>query len=203
MLVYGDPCLICICLCDQNILTKDSIAPASVGPENDARTSNVMSTILSIEKPQLAVLNGDLITGEATQKSNSSSYVDRIVAPLVEQDVPWASTYGNHDSSINLCSSDVFQRETDHRNSFTQRMVSDSGAGFTNYFLPVFPHSQSAEVPEVILWFFDTRGGHLCSDGEDGSSMRPDWVHQSVSLLCYTVFGTRFEALVIPADTRR
>lgn len=160
-----------------------------------------MSTILSIEKPQLAVLNGDLITGEATQRSNSSSYVDRIVAPLVEQDVPWASTYGNHDSSINLCPFDVFQREIDHQSSFTQRMVTDSAAGLTNYFLPVFPHNQSAEAPEVILWFFDTRGGNLCSEGEDGSGMRPDWIHQSVSLLCYTIHGAGFGVLVMTADS--
>ncbi|KAL4916360.1 Metallo-dependent phosphatase-like protein [Aspergillus aurantiobrunneus] len=153
---------------------------ASIGPENDARTSNTMTSILSIEDPQLVVLNGDLITGEATQRANSSSYVDRVVAPLVERDVPWASTYGNHDTATNLCAHGVFQRETTHQNSLTQRMVSDAAAGFTNYFLPVFPHNSSAEVPEVILWFFDTRGGTSCLESEDGYGMRPDWVHQSV-----------------------
>lgn len=187
----------------KDILTEDSTAQASVGPENDARTSNVMSTILSIEKPQLAVLNGDLITGEATHRSNSSSYVDRIVAPLVEQDVPWASTYGNHDSSMNLCPFDVFQRETDHENSFTQRMVFDSAVGFTNYFLPLFPHNLSVEVPDVILWFFDTRGGNWCSEGEDESGTRPDWVHQSVSFLCYTICGAGFGVLAMIADSWR
>lgn len=162
-----------------------------------------MATVLSIEKPQLAVLNGDLITGEATHSSNSSRYLDRIVEPLVEQDVPWASTYGNHDSSMNLCPFDVFQRETDYQNSFTQRMVSDPAAGFTNYFLPVFPHNRSTEIPEVILWFFDTRGGDVCSEGGYGSGIRSDWVHQSVSLLCYTVLGVGFRISAIFANSRR
>lgn len=188
----------------ETLLTDDSTAQASVGPENDARTSNAMSTILSIEKPQLAVLNGDLITGEAVHRSNSSSYVDRVVAPFVEQDIPWASTYGNHDSSMNLCPLDVFQRETDHQNSFTQRMVSDSAAGFTNYFLPVFPHNLSVESPDVILWFFDTRGGNWCSEGEDESgTRRPDWVHQSVSFPFYTIRGAGFGISAMITDSWR
>ena len=134
----------------------DSIAQASVGPENDARTGNVMNTILPIKKPQLAVLNGDLVTGDATSRSNSSTYVNRALAPLVKNNVSWASTYRNHDSATNLCPDNVFGRERVHQNWFTQRMVSDPAAGFTNYFLPVFPHSSTAaEVPDVILWFFD------------------------------------------------
>lgn len=165
-----------------SVLTTDSIAQDSVGPENDARTSNVMNTILSIEKPQLVVLNGDLVTGDATSRSNSSAYVDRAVAPLVKNNVSWASTYGNHDSATNLCPDDVFRRERVHQNCFTQRMVSNPAAGFTNYFLPVFSHNSStAEVPEAILWFFDTRGGSVCSESEDESDRMPDWVHQSVS----------------------
>ena len=145
-----------------------------------------MNTILSIEKPQLVVLNGDLVTGDATSQSNSSAYVDRVLTPLVENNVSWTSTYGNHDSATNLCADDVFRRERFHQNCFTQSMVSDPAAGLTNYFLPVFPHnSTAAEVPEVILWFFDTRGGSVCSESEDESDRMPDWVHQSVSPLCY------------------
>jgi hypothetical protein len=140
-----------------------------------------MASILNIENPQLVVLNGDLITGEAINRSNSSSYVDRIVAPFIEHNVPWASTYGNHESATSLCPQDVFQRETGNQDSLTQSMVPNSTAGYTNYFLPVFPNDESVEVPEVILWFFDTRGGTLCPDSEDASNRRPDWVDSSVS----------------------
>ena len=53
--------------------------------------------ILAVEAPHLAVLNGDLITGENTYLENSTEYIDQIVAPLVERGMKWASTYGNHD----------------------------------------------------------------------------------------------------------
>ncbi|OJJ38071.1 hypothetical protein ASPWEDRAFT_35641 [Aspergillus wentii DTO 134E9] len=154
---------------------------SSVGPENDARTTNLMQNIVTTEKPQLIVINGDLVSGEATDRSNSTSYVDRVLGPLVDLDIPWASTYGNHDSDRNLCPADVFERDTSYANSLTQSMVDDSGAGFTNYYLPVFPHNSSIDVPEMILWFFDSQGGNTCvQDDDDTSKSRQNWIHQSV-----------------------
>ncbi|KAI7590558.1 hypothetical protein KC316_g3321, partial [Hortaea werneckii] len=72
------------------------------GPQQDVKSTDVMNTILDAESPQLVVLNGDLITGENTFLENSTSYIDQIVAPLVQRDLPWASTYGNHDSDFNI-----------------------------------------------------------------------------------------------------
>lgn len=143
-----------------------------------------MRTVLSIEQPQLVVLNGDLVSGEETDRSNSSDYVDRAVAPLVDMNIPWASTYGNHDSDSNLCPGSVFQRDTSYSNSLTQNMVTGDSTGFTNYYLPVFPSNSSINVPEAILWFFDSKGGNTCIRNDDDSSdPRPNWVHQSVSCL--------------------
>lgn len=65
------------------------------GPSQDANSLRVMETVLSSEATQLVVLNGDLITGENTYKENSTNYIDRIVAPIVEVGLPWASTYGS------------------------------------------------------------------------------------------------------------
>lgn len=65
------------------------------GPLQDVDTFKVMRTVLDNESPQLVVLNGDLITGEDTLRENSTDYVDKIVALLVEASLPWASTYGS------------------------------------------------------------------------------------------------------------
>lgn len=65
------------------------------GPSNDDRTLDLMKTVLEVESPELVVLNGDLITGENTFKENATDYVDKIVGPLVEAGLPWASTYGS------------------------------------------------------------------------------------------------------------
>lgn len=150
-----------------------------------------MNSVLSSEQVQLVVLNGDLVSGEATQRSNSSRYINQIVAPLVDHDLPWASTYGNHDSELNLDPKEMFLQEKTHPNSLTQRMVLNSSAGITNYYLPVFPHQASASnnsIPALILWFFDSRGGHhaMNQSTHRKSISRPNWVDASVSDTAFT-----------------
>ncbi|KAJ6004161.1 hypothetical protein N7522_005806 [Penicillium canescens] len=151
---------------------------------SDNKSRKVIETVLSSEDAQLVVLNGDLISGEAIQNANSSSiYVDRIVAPIIDNDLPWASTYGNHDSEINLDPEDIFLREKIYPNSLTQKRVSNSTAGITNYYLPVFAHGASNDAtPEFILWFFDSQGGHYPIDKNyNGTSVpRQNWVDDSV-----------------------
>ncbi|KAJ5827663.1 hypothetical protein N7447_004426 [Penicillium robsamsonii] len=151
--------------------------------EADNKTIAVMRSVLTSEEVQLVVLNGDLISGEATQSSNSSLYVDRIVAPLVDHGLPWASTYGNHDSEVNLNPEEIFHQERKYENSLTQRRVLNSTAGITNYYLPVFPHGGSNDdTPAFILWFFDSQGGHyaLTEKKYGKSGARQNWVDESV-----------------------
>ena len=147
-----------------------------------------MDKILSSEDVQLVVLNGDLISGEATHSSNSSAYLDRVVAPLVDRNLPWASTYGNHDSEVNLDPEEMFRREKNYTNSLTQKMVSGPTSGITNYYLPIFRHGSSNNTdPAFILWFFDSQGGHYPrAAGDNGTAVpRQDWVDDSVSVIMF------------------
>ena len=155
-----------------------------------------MAQILSAENPQLAVLNGDLITGRSKSgPSNSTLYIDSLVAPLTDRHVRWASVYGNHESDRGLCPDDLLKRETTNypHASLTRKMVDDPDAGITNYYLPVWSSennsssssssSNSAAItPELILWFFDSRGGQACDEAERPGSRRPNWVDDSVIL---------------------
>jgi Calcineurin-like phosphoesterase len=134
-----------------------------------------MNNILDIEHPQLVVINGDLITGENTYKQNSSAYVDRIVAPLVNRSLLWASTYGNHDSEFNLSRQEIFAREKKYPNSLTQSMVSlhNYSSGVSNYYLPVYSANTSDMTPKAILWFFDSRGGNEFQTADDDGNVIP------------------------------
>ncbi|KAH8751319.1 Metallo-dependent phosphatase-like protein [Diaporthe sp. PMI_573] len=153
------------------------------GPSNDDRTLKLMQDILKLESPELVVLNGDLITGENTFKANATAYVDRIAVPLVEAGLPWASTYGNHDSDLHLTREDIYAREKTYSNSLTRSDVNQEDSGVSNYYLPVYP-SDSSTMPAMILWFFDSRGGYLWHrklQKQDGSATsQDDWVDSSV-----------------------
>ena len=138
----------------------------------DARSAEVVKKVLERESSQLVVLNGDLISGYGTTSYNATRYLDQIVAPIVELDLPWATTYGNHDNQRYSKSQDLLKQEEGYENSLTKNMLPDNPtAGVSNYFLEVYPASEGEDVPEAILWFFDSRGG-------DESR---DWVDDAVS----------------------
>lgn len=130
----------------------------------------VMKKVLEREGPQLVVFNGDLISGYGTRADNATLYLDQLVAPIVNLGLPWATTYGNHDNQNYSRSADLLKREQDYENSFTQKMLPNNPrAGISNYFLLVYPASGDQYVPELILWFFDSRGGDEPRDWVDDS----------------------------------
>ncbi len=133
---------------------------STFGIPADKNSAALMRLVLSQEKPNFVVLNGDLITGENTFAFNSTGYVDEIVAPLVEGGYGWASTYGNHDSKYNLSREALYKEEKKYANSYTQHGPAGTD-GVTNYVLPVFPSNltASSQKPVALLWFFDSRGG--------------------------------------------
>lgn len=143
-----------------------------------------MNEILDKESPGLVVLNGDLITGENSFKDNSTVVLDKITAPLIARGLTWASTYGNHDSDFNLSRSDILAREQRSPNCRTRSMVKDANAGVSNYYLPVFAPKCSVCgcAPELLLWFFDSRGGQLYQQKTAAGKRvgQPDWVDVSV-----------------------
>lgn len=143
-----------------------------------------MSYILSEENPDFVVINGDLVSGERAHKGDASKHLDSVVSPLVDRGISWGSTYGNHDSEINLNpKDDMFKAEHKYSNSLTRSEISGDKAGITNYYLPVFPHSRTeSSEPALLLWFFDSKGGHYYKEeGEGGPSVkRPSWVDESV-----------------------
>ncbi|KAI5256301.1 Metallo-dependent phosphatase [Aureobasidium subglaciale] len=151
------------------------------GPEQDINSAKVITSVLNAEpNAALAILNGDLITGENTFLHNSTKYLDSVVAPLVEHGMSWASTYGNHDSDFNLSREGIFAEESKYPLSRTRKMVSASDAGVSNYYLPVYGNASA--VPEFLLWFFDSRGGNYFQQkSAAGNSVpQPNWVAQSV-----------------------
>jgi hypothetical protein len=148
-------------------------------------TVKVLNQVLDKETPDLVVLNGDLITGENTFLENATSYLTPLLQPLLARNLSWASTYGNHDYDRNVSGSTIMAEE--HRlgpkNARTRSMVSDPNAGVSNYYLPVYaPDCKTCNcAPELILWFFDSRGGNYFQKGTPSSAIpQPKWVDVSV-----------------------
>lgn len=150
------------------------------GITQDVNSTRVMNNVLNSEKPDFVILNGDLITGENTFLTNSTKYLDVVVTPLVEHNVSWASTYGNHDSQYNLSREALFQEESKYTLSYTKHSPLGIPA-VTNYYLLLYPHEKrSPDAPLAILWFFDSQGGAEFQ-APAGSQSIPNWVEPSIA----------------------
>jgi len=143
------------------------------GIDQDRNSTVVMRSVLANESPDLVVINGDLITGENTFKENASDYVQQIVKPVVDANLPFASTYGNHDSKFNLSRETTFKTETTYPLCYTQRMDPEL-PGISNYYLLV--HLPDGGAPAAVLWFFDSRGGASYQHEPANEDDIPNWV---------------------------
>ncbi|KAJ3561375.1 hypothetical protein NP233_g10228 [Leucocoprinus birnbaumii] len=150
------------------------------GPEHDLNSTKLMKRVLKDEKPDYAVINGDLITGENTFKENSTLLIDQIVAPLNAAKVPFSSTHGNHDNQPNITHAEEIARELKVAPlSYTRTAPAGVGGegGPGNYWVPRgVLKPQLDRSPSLVIWFFDSRGGF--SKPDVGI---PDFVDTSVA----------------------
>ncbi|KAF7340304.1 Metallo-dependent phosphatase [Mycena venus] len=150
-----------------------------VGVVKDANSTRLMRAILQDERPDYVVFNGDLITGDYTFRENSTLLIDQIMAPLLEAQVLFSSTHGNHDNHVNITHLEEIAREQKIAPNLSYTRTAPTGVGGVggpgNYWVPIYTNANDA-APALVLWFFDSRGGVSPS----GTPL-PDWVDASVA----------------------
>ena len=72
---------------------------------------------------------------------------------MVERNIPWAFTLGNHDAEGDLTASEIYNLDQEYPLSLTQRSTFNI-RGTTNYVLPVV--SSNGSTVAANLWFFDS-----------------------------------------------
>ncbi|TPX13600.1 uncharacterized protein E0L32_006071 [Thyridium curvatum] len=163
-------------------------AESSWGALQDSLTTRTVAYLLEAEpNPDLVVINGDLLSRDAIYP-NSTNYVDQILSPLLERNLTWASLHGNHDAGFNRSVEDLFAAEARHPGSRTRFMppgLDPQQVGVTNYYLPVFGADCPTGcgcAPELLLWFFDSRGGFAYQqlDAKGARVPWPNWVDDRV-----------------------
>ena len=122
-----------------------------------------------------------------------TALIDQITAPLVERNMPFAATFGNHDMS-KTCSTrvmseymrDNIEGKNGKKLSFTTSAVSGpyEQLGSSNYYIPVYASSGGGNPQlSLMLYFFDSRGGRDFQKVDaNGKDMPIDgWVDDKVS----------------------
>jgi hypothetical protein len=149
-----------------------------------------MNNILNWESnPHLVVLNGDLISGEDVQLDNGTHYIDQLIQPIISRNVPFATSYGNHDHDYNLSTRQMLEREKLIAGALSKTSCYVQGdenvIGTSNYFLPVYSNGGDGPQGELrmLLWFFDSKGGKRFQQRDSNGERvdEPDWIDDTVS----------------------
>ncbi|KAF8519664.1 Metallo-dependent phosphatase-like protein [Gautieria morchelliformis] len=69
--------------------------------QGDDLTSDLLSTTLDAEKPDLVVFTGDQLNGQGTSW-DSRSVLAKFATPVIERQIPWTAVFGNHDTETDM-----------------------------------------------------------------------------------------------------
>lgn len=162
-------------------------------PNTDGKTINVMNSVLKAESStELVVLNGDLTSCEWVGPEQVNGLLDKIIGPLVQKNLPFAATFGNHDMTKTCNTRTMSEHMWDAGNRNGKKLTWTTSSvqgdynqiGTSNYYIPVYASSGGGN-PELsmILWFFDSRGGEDYNPSGTGNPKSVgDWVDEKVRL---------------------
>jgi predicted MPP superfamily phosphohydrolase len=142
---------------------------------DDLDNMRLIGDILDQEKPDIAIITGDVVSGYAwDQKTKpwAATQYQNLTDTLTKYNTYWATTAGNHDSEADLTREEVSEFDRSFNLSLTQPNAANISHAF-NYFLPVYDKNGS-EI-QFRLWFLDT-GHEDCLNEKGWDCVRPDQV---------------------------
>lgn len=148
---------------------------------NDRRTMEQQTKILQWEQPDFVAVTGDSVSAYSQDDESCISeggvancYASSVRA-MIEANVPWAFTIGNHDEEGDLTREQLLKHDMSYALSMSQ-MGPNTTNGYSNYVLHVFG-SSSASSNTVItnLYFMDT-GNRGCMGVKGWGCLAPSQV---------------------------
>jgi hypothetical protein len=145
------------------------------GTETDAKTYQLIDTILKAEHPDLIVLSGDQISADHLL-DNAVAYYQSLGEYLTTYGIPWCMIFGDSDDAdyhipggnsnetlpAKYYRNELLQFDMDFPLSLTQRGP-DTLFGMTNYILTVYvkDDDNDDDVPAAAIYLLDSGGGSL------------------------------------------
>jgi len=118
--------------------------------ENNQANLNLIQLVIEEEMPDLVIYTGDIVTEGPSLKG----WID-VTKPLVDADIPWTVTLGNHDDEADMTRDQIYDLLLT-----LPGFVGIKGpahlSGTGNYVLPVI--SSSSDRIAAVIWCFDSHG---------------------------------------------
>ncbi|CDW80724.1 UNKNOWN [Stylonychia lemnae] len=142
----------------------------------DVQTQAAMKAILQAETPDLVVSSGDnLFTNGGVYETPGwyASHYQSFVQPMIDLNIPWAITTGNHDIHGDLDQVGISSLDRSYSLSRTLPPAGDFILDF-NYILPIYDNA-GTDI-QYRLWFLDT-GDLQCGDVYGYNCFRQDQIN--------------------------
>lgn len=142
----------------------------------DRRTIELMDRVLDAEKPDFAVINGDVINGGCDTELEVKQALNHVVQPMESRKIPWAVTFGNHDEDSAQRTGMTEDRMLEFLQSYEFNLNADSVPGLTGTSnTQLLLQSSRSKDPVFGLWLMDT--GRYAPDSINGQDFAgyPDW----------------------------
>jgi len=121
----------------------------------DANTTRLMESLIGMEKPDLAILTGDMVSGYAWDKSEGwyKRQWEKWTEAFVKMNQSYMYVQGNHDSQADLDRDEVTAVDMTLDISLTEQGPLNIN-GSTNYVKPVYDNTGTKKL--FYLWAFDS-----------------------------------------------
>lgn len=138
----------------------------NIGSEKSEVVLEMINEILDIEKPDLVILTGDIVTKEPVENGWKT-----IVEPMVSRRIPWAVTLGNHDDEHDLSREQLISLFQRIEMNYT--IPGDENVyGCGNFVMPIY--DQNSEKVTALIYCMDSNAYPTIEDiGDYG------WFHSS------------------------
>ena len=152
---------------------REPVLPADApkGPcEADPRTLEFVREVLDAERPDLAVLSGDLVNGETAPDAPTALF--KAAEPFIARNIPYAIIFGNHDDEGSLSRQGLMSLAEMLPGSLAMAgPATVDGVG--NYVVEVLAASGTSHHSALTLYLLDT---HSYSPDE-AHFKGYDWLH--------------------------
>ncbi|WP_455505431.1 metallophosphoesterase family protein [Coprobacter sp.] len=149
----------------------------------------LIDEVLEQEKPDLVVLTGDIVTGHPAKKG-----WDSVLSPVLQQNIPFMVTLGNHDDEQDLSRKQVAELVVSYPLNLNTICV-DSVTGYLNDALPIMGHMSGR--PAFLLYGLDSNNYSTIQGIKGYGWFTPDQIEWYNCQSCY--YKSLNEGKALPA----
>ncbi|MDO4240811.1 metallophosphoesterase family protein [Micrococcus sp.] len=152
------------------------------GHRADRRTLEFMGEVLDREKPDFALINGDVIDGSPRTDLEVKQAVNNVVSPMESRGVKWAVTFGNHDEDsvqehgTSMTEDRILDFVRQYRHNLNPAKI-EGVPGHTN--AQILVRGSRGAAPAFAIWLLDS-GRYATEADTRGQSteglMGYDWI---------------------------